>query len=254
MAVLLEHEGRGSESPSFSFEDTPKSLVAHLDELRTCIIRALLGLLAGTLAAYALFPRILELLMRPPIEKLVFTSPIEPFFAQCKVSIALGFGAAFPWILYQAWRFVGPGLTPKERRVLLKLIPASYALLLGGAAIGLFGAVPMGLKFLMSYSTERLQPYITLSSYLSYITYMTLGLGILFQVPLALFALCAVGALSPDTLSRYRRHVILGILVVAAVITPSADIYGQLIVAVPTYVLFEAALIAARISLRSKSA
>ena len=211
-------------------------------------MRALGGFLLATMVAYAQFPRILKLLMRPPIEKLVYTSPAEPFFAQCKVSLAIGLLISFPWLLFEAWRFVAPGLKRNERGVLLRMIPASYALFLLGSALGLFGAAPVGLKFLLSYSTAQLQPYITLNSYLSYMTYMTLGLGALFQLPLILFVLAYIGIIPVEALAKYRRHVFLGLLIVAAAITPSPDIYGQLLIAIPTYLLYEVSIMAIRIA------
>lgn len=171
---------------------------------------------------------------------------MEPFMAQMKISFIIGIIITFPWLLYQTWRFVAPGLKVKERRLLLQLIPACYALFLMGGAMGFFVAAPLGLKFLMSYSTPYLMPYITLNNYLSYVGYLTLGTGALFQFPIVLFALSFLGILPYTTLAKYRRHTFLGILIAAAVITPSPDITGQVLIAIPTYLLFELTLLAMR--------
>lgn len=235
MPYLLERPGAEPEV----ILDPPRPLLEHLEELRERLISALSGWGLATLVAYAAYPKLLPHLIRPPVTQLVFTSPVEPFFAQCKVSLVGGILLAFPWVLYQAWRFASIGLRREERGWLLRLIPASYALFLLGGSIGLFGVGPMGLKFLMSYSTPQLVPYITLNSYLGYLSYLTLGLAILFQLPVALFVMATLNLLSLSTLTQYRRHAFLGILVASAVITPSPDVFGQLLVALPTYLLYE---------------
>lgn len=223
--------------------DLPKPLLSHLDDLRVCIIRAFTGWIAGVGIVYALFPRLLPLLIRPPVDKLVFTSPMEPFITQVKLSMIGGFVATFPWILLQTWRFVAPGLKPTERKALRGLIVPSYLLFLTGGSIGLFVAAPVGLRFLLSYKTDYLIPYITLSAYLGYLSYLMLGLGFLFQLPIVLYIVVAIGLVRRETLSRYRRHVFLGLLIVAACISPSPDISGQLLVAIPAYLLYELSIL-----------
>lgn len=224
-------------------DDIPRPFLSHFDDLRASIIRAFIGWITGVAVVYAFFPRLLPLLMRPPVNKLVFTSPIEPFITQVKISMIGGLVAAFPWILYQAWRFVGPGLKAGERNILRRLIIPSYALFLAGGSIGLFVAAPIGLKFLLSYKTDYLIPYITLSAYLGYLSYLMLGLGLLFQLPIVLYIIVTMGFVKRETLSHYRRHVFLALLIVAACISPSPDISGQLLVAMPAYLLYEVSIL-----------
>lgn len=244
MPYLLERPGV---EPTV-VDDPPRPLLEHLEDLRTCLIRSLVGWGAATFAAYALYPKFLPLLIRPPITRLVFTSPIEPFFTQMKVSLIGGVVLAFPWLLYQAGKFVSVGLRPEERRWLFRLIPGSYLLFLAGAALGLFVAGPIGLKFLLAFSTPQLEPYITLSSYLGYLSYLTLGLGLLFQLPIVVFVLASLGLLKLATLTQYRRHAVLGILVAAALITPGPDIFSQVLIAIPTYLLYELSILFVRFS------
>ena len=158
-------------------------LLEHLAELRTRLIRSLTGWFAATVLAYALYPKFLPLLIRPPVHQLVFTSPLEPFFMQVKVSMIGGIVLAFPWVLYQACSFVAIGLKERERRWLFRLLPASYLLFVLGGSIGLFFAGPLSMRFLLSFATPQLVPYITIGSYLGYLSYITLGLGVLFQLP-----------------------------------------------------------------------
>ena len=224
--------------------DKPRPLVEHLEELRARLIRALLGWSAATGVAFWLYPRLLPLIIRPPVTRLVFTSPVEPFFMQMKVAMVGGIILAFPWLLYQASAFVSIALKPREKRWLFRLIPASYLLFLTGGAIGLFGAGPIGMRFLLAYATPQLVPFITLNAYVGYLTYLTLGLAVLFQLPIVLFLLATLGVLKLGTLTYYRRHVFLGILIVAAAITPGPDIFSQLLVTIPTYILYELSILA----------
>lgn len=250
MPYLLERPGSEPEV----VVDPPRPLLEHLDELRTRLISALSGWGLATVVAYALYPRLLPLLIRPPLTQLVYTSPVEPFFAQLKVSFVLGVILSFPWLLYQAGAFVSVGLKAAERRMLYRLIPAAYLLFLAGGALGLLGAGPIGLKFLLTYSTPQVVPYITLSSYLGYMSYVTLGLGLLFQLPIVLFVLAALGVVQSSTLTHYRRHAVLMILIAAAAITPGPDIVSQLLIAAPTYLLYELSVLAVRLTGASKKA
>ena len=231
-------------------EDRPRPLVEHLEELRTRLIRVLIGWFLATGFAFWLYPKFLPLLIRPPVTQLFFTSPVEPFFMQMKVAMLGGIVIAFPWMLYQAGAFVAIALKANERRWLFRLIPASYLLFILGGAVGLFGAGPIGMKYLLAFGTPQLVPLITLNAYLGYLSYLTLGLAILFQLPLVLFLLAALGLVQLETLTHYRRHVALGILIVAAAITPGPDIFSQLLVSIPTYCLYELSILAIRLTRR----
>lgn len=228
--------------------DVPRPVVEHLTDLRSCLIKAILGCLAASAAGYAYFDALLALLIRPPIEKLAFLSPMEPFFVRIKLAFVVGLIGSFPWLLYQAWVFAAPGLKPRERSVCLKMIPFAYVLFLAGGSLGLFVAAPLGLQFLLSFSNKYLVPYVTVGAYLDYLAYLTLGMGALFQLPIVLFAMSLLGLMSSERLGKYRRHVLLGILVLVAIITPGPDLFGQVLLAVPTYLLFELSIVAVRLS------
>jgi sec-independent protein translocase protein TatC len=230
-------------------EDVPKPLWEHLDELRKRLLLALGGWFVTTAVAWAYSQRILDWIVRPPVTKLVFTSPAEPFLALIKTSIYAGLVVAFPWVSWQVWAFIKPGLKENERRWVTSLVVPSYALFLLGCAVGFYGAGPVGLKFLMSFATEKLQPYISLNAYLGYIAYLSLGCGILFQLPIVLWLLAKIGIIDAGTLSKYRRHVFLGILIAAAAITPSPDISGQVLITLPTYVLYELSILVVRLTI-----
>lgn len=231
-------------------EDVQLSIWEHLDELRKRLVWALGGWLAATAVAWTYAPDILRYLVRPPVERLVFNSPTEPFLAHVKVALVAGFVAAFPWIGWQAWLFVSPGLKENERRWAGLVLLPSYLLFLAGCALGFFGAGPIGLKFLLSFSSELLQPYIGLDNYLRYMTYLSLGTGVLFQLPVVLFLLSKMGIVSASSLGSYRRHVFVGLLVAAALLTPGPDVVGQLLVCLPAYALYELSILVVRLTSR----
>lgn len=226
-------------------QDIPRPFWDHLQDLRRALALALGGWLFASIACFNFAGSALAWLMQPPLERLVFTSPAEPFFAYLKLAGFLGFVLAFPWIVYQIWRFIAVALKPDERRVFWELIPVSYALFLGGGALGLFVICPIAMRFLLSFSSATLVPFITLGSYLSFVGWTSLGLGLFFQFPLALFLLASLGLVTAESFSGYRRHVLLGFLAAAAL--ASTGPIDQVMIAVPAYLLFELSLLLIRL-------
>ncbi len=226
--------------------DVPRPLFDHLGELRRCLLSAIVAWLAAAAACFAYAGPVLQWLIRPPVEKLVFTSPAEPFFAYFKVSFLLASLFVFPWWLYQAWRFLSVALKPKERRLFWELLPVSYSLFLGGIALGLGVVCPTAMRFLLSFATERIVPFLTLNAYLSFVGWVSIGLGLFFQFPVILFVLGGLGVVTPATFNGYRRHVFLGLLI-AATFVSAGSVVDQVIIAVPAYALFELTLLAMRL-------
>jgi sec-independent protein translocase protein TatC len=146
----------------------------------------------------------------------------------------------------QAWGFVGRALQLRERMVVRTILPFAFVLFLTGAAIALFVVVPVAVRFLLAYSSPILRPLISLGEYLSFIFWMILGFGLFFQLPLAVIGLCKMGVVTPQKLAEYRRHVIILILIIAAVLTPGPDVFSQMVLAVPSYLLFEISLLISR--------
>jgi sec-independent protein translocase protein TatC len=178
---------------------------------------------------------------------MVFLSPTEAFASRLKLTVILAFLLATPVIIYHLWRFVGVALTISERRVVLGALPLSYLLFVGGAALGWFTIVPSGLRFLLSFSSETLRPSLSVEACVGFALWTSFGLGALFQLPVALGALARWGVVRSASLARSRRHAILLILIAAAILTPGPDIVSQLLLAVPTYALFEISVVLARL-------
>ncbi len=189
--------------------------------------------------------RILEWLSRP-VGQFIFTAPTEAFFVHLQVACTVGGLFALPIWVFHFWRFAGRALKLKERTIVLSILPYALALFFVGAAVALFVVVPLAVKFLLGYGSSRLVPMISLSEYLSFIFWMVVGFGVFFQLPLVIVTLARFGLVDPKTFVSYRRHMIVGIFLVAAVLTPGPDIVSQLVLAVPSYFLFEIALVIAK--------
>jgi sec-independent protein translocase protein TatC len=215
----------------------------HLEELRARLVKAAAAVLLFAVAGYFLSPRLIRQLSGVA-GPLVFLSPSEAFLAKVKIAAVLGLVMSAPFWLYQLWRFVGVALTVGERRVVLGAVPFSSALFISGALLAWFGVTPAGLKFLVfGFATPELRPMISVSSVLDFALWMSVGMGVMFQLPVVVAALARWGLLRASTLRGYRKHAVIGILLVSAVVTPGPDITSQLLLAAPTYVLFEISVV-----------
>lgn len=222
------------------------TVIEHLEELRARLLWAVAAFAAATMLSLLFVERILNALIRP-VGRVVFLAPTEAFFVRLKVAALAGVFLSLPVILYQIWRFVAVGLTRTERRYTLSLLPASMLLFVGGAAFAFFTILPIGVRFLLSYQTGALVPMISVGAYTSFATAFVLAFGLVFQLPIVILFLARLGVVTPATLAAGRRYAILAIVVASAVLTPGTDVFSQLLMAVPTYLLYEASIWVARI-------
>lgn len=181
-----------------------------------------------------------------------FFSPTEAFLVNIKVSIFVGAFFSFPFVLYQIWAFIGPGLTKREQRVSLPFLFSGMILFLIGCAFAYFILIPVGLKFFFSFGGENLKPIMNINKILEFIFWCILGSGLLFQLPLIIFFLTKLGIVEPATLTKHRPELIVGLLVVAAIITPTGDMFTLLLMSIPLIILIEVAVFLARITSRKK--
>ena len=188
-------------------------------------------------AAWRAAPRMLEILLRP-VGQVVFLSPAEPFLVHLKVAFLAGLGLSFPLLAWEAWGFLRPALPSDGRRPALALLPASAALFLAGAGFGWAVLLPAALKILLSFGGGRMTPMLTVGSYIDFAGWMIAGCGLIFQVPLLVFGLAAAGLVRPAVLLRHWRPAVVAILAVSAVLTPTPDIFTQLLLAAPLAVLY----------------
>jgi sec-independent protein translocase protein TatC len=225
--------------------DLPQPLVEHLDEFRRRALVCLWWFLIFSAIGYSQVDRVVDWLAKP-VGDFIFSSPGEAFFIRFRIAFGLGGACTVPIVIYQVWRFVEISLGARERRWVRAIIPASCILFFVGVALALFVVAPVAVHFLLQFTTPHLKPLISISDYLSFLFWMLIGFGILFQLPVVVVLLSRLGIVDPRTLGKYRRHAFIGILIVSAVLTPGPDMFSQLVLALPTYLLFEVSLLVAR--------
>ncbi|MCX7704150.1 MAG: twin-arginine translocase subunit TatC [Planctomycetota bacterium] len=192
-----------------------------------------------------------ELEKRDP-SKLVLLKYEESFVAYLKVSLAAAFLVSLPFGVYQLWRFVSAGLYPSERKTIGTFIPFSLLLFAAGLLFGYFLLIPIGLRFLLSYGDSQMFfPSITLGFYLSFFITIMLSLGVVFQLPLVMLILAAVGIITLEWLRKARRFFIVGAFIIAAIFTPP-DCVTQILLAIPLLLLFEVGIILIKILVREQ--
>ena len=218
----------------------------HLEELRWRIIWSLAALAVGVAVAFVLMVKVdvIGVLQRPiaPLlggRKLVFTHPGDPFGIVMKASFTLGLIFALPVILYQAWAFLSPALYQHEKRLVVPVLVGATVLFLAGVSLAYFVVLPFTLTFLLGFQTQALEPMITAGQYFGFAINMALVFGAVFELPIAIVALTALGIVTPPMLRRFRRHAVVLCLVGSAFITPGQDVMSLLLLSLPLYVLYE---------------
>jgi len=217
------------------------SLMEHLEELRKRIVHSALYLAVGFFLSWFLRDRFVNFIQAPlnHIGKtLVFTHPMDPLNLQLQVSLVGGAILASPFILFQVWLFIAPGLYQKERRFVVPFMAATVGLFLGGAAFGYFWVLPGALKILIVQFGHNFTPMVTIEEYSGFFLSIILGLGISFEMPILIFFLAMFGIVSPKFLWKNMRYAVLAVFLVAAVICPSPDPWTMCIYAIPMLALY----------------
>jgi sec-independent protein translocase protein TatC len=225
--------------------DLPQPFWNHLAELRRRLLIWLVAVPFLSIAGFFVWNPFIDFISRP-VGTIIFTHPAEAFFAHLKVACLFGLFLSAPIAIYQAWRFIATGLHQGEQKIFLMVIPVSCLLFFAGAGMAFFLVIPAATRYLVQSGSEHLKPFISLDEYLSFIGWTTLSFGLAFQTPIVITTLCSLGILNPESLAKRRREAILVILIIAAIITPSPDIFSQLSVAVPCYLLYELSLYLSR--------
>jgi sec-independent protein translocase protein TatC len=215
----------------------------HLEELRWTIIRSLLVVVVAAVGCYFFVDQIVAFLVRPAPQgtKLIFLSPTEAFMTYLKVAGWAGLVVAFPFVAWQFWRFIMPGLLPKEKQAVGPIVLFTVLCFVVGALFAYFIIIPYGLAFLLSYQSSFLVANITIGKYLGFVVTMLLAFGLVFELPVLAYFLSLIGVLTPEFLRAKRRYGILIIFVVAAILTPP-DAFTQLMMAIPMLILYEVSI------------
>ncbi|MCX9147739.1 twin-arginine translocase subunit TatC [Erythrobacter sp. WG] len=245
-------------------DETRAPLLDHLIELRTRIIRALLALGVGFAVCLYFADEILGILVQPlknafPEGKgqLIFTKLPEVFFVELKVALFAGFMVSFPVIANQLWAFVAPGLYAREKKAFLPFLLATPVLFTAGASLAYFVVMPVAFTFFLGFGGMTggldVQALPSAGDYLSLVMQFILAFGLTFLLPVLLLLLHRAGIVSREQMVAARRYVIVGIFVIAAIVTPP-DPGSQLVLAIPLWLLFEASLVLMRLQEKAVAA
>jgi sec-independent protein translocase protein TatC len=224
------------------------SFFEHLVELRVRLIHSLIGIFGGVCVGLVFSDRVRDLILRPMhhalqaaklTDRLVYLSPMTPIKIYITVGLYLGVVIASPWVFYQVWLFVAPGLYKHERRAAVMFIISSVGLFLSGVAFGYFVMLPMSLKFLLSIAPpDAYSPMLTMDGSIDLILLILAGLGVVFQLPILIFFLTLFGIVTPKFLWKNFRYAILIIAIIAAIVTPTTDALTMAVFMAPMVVLY----------------
>jgi sec-independent protein translocase protein TatC len=229
----------GPDLPAMSFLD-------HLEELRRRIIYSLIAVAGGFFLCWGYAEKIYEVMQRPIMEalrhnglseKLVYLNPTEPFNLYLKVGFLAGLFVASPFVLYQVWLFISPGLYRHERRYVVPFMVSTVSLFLAGGYFGFKLVYPQALEFLIGYG-KQFQPMITIGEYTDLFLVIIIGMGAIFELPILVFFLSLMGIVTAGWMWRNLRYSILVIFIIAAVLTPTTDILNMCIFAAPMIALY----------------
>jgi sec-independent protein translocase protein TatC len=229
----------------------------HLGELRTRIVRSLIGVLIGAGITLPFSRWIVDWLARPVTQlgyDLVFTAPAEAFWVQMKVGLVCGIFLGAPVILWQVWAFVAPGLHKHEKKYAGPFVVIGSLMFIAGGSFALFVVTPYALNFLLGYARPGLRPMITIQNHIDFLLKFTLAFGVVFELPLALTLLARMGMVTAQGLAKHRKYAILGAFIAAAILTPTPDAFNQSLMAGPLIILYEVGIVSARIFGRRRAA
>jgi len=239
--------------------DKELSLVQHLGELRTRLMVAAVAVLITTGISFVFATNMIRLLLIPvdcsfiptyvcdaTPTRLIALSPTENFTTYMRVALFSGIALAMPVILYEIYAYIDPALLPNERRFIRFLGIPVILLFVLGMAFCYFVLLPNAIKFLINFGSDVIQNQLRASDYLSFVTTFILGLGLVFEMPVIIYALVRVHVVRRSWLAKQRRYVFLLVFVAGAILTPTPDPFNQTLVAIPMYLLFELGLFLAR--------
>jgi sec-independent protein translocase protein TatC len=221
------------------------SLLQHLEDLRAKLVRAAIGIMVAFVVCLTFSERVFALLASPITKllpkdtTLIFTALPDPFFIYLKVSFITGIFIALPYVLYQLWLFISPGLYQKERRMAVPFVVLSTVLFYIGASFAFTVVFPAAFKFFLSYQTPDLKAMISIREYVSLVMVLMLAFGVVFETPVIIVFLGLLGIFDTGQLKKGRRYFIVLAFIIAAILTPTPDVINQALMAIPMILLYE---------------
>ncbi len=223
----------------------------HLEELRWRIIKVFIGIILGAIICWTFIDLLVDGILLTPVKNVNAQNPngpqiilqnLKPFgqiILYMEIGIIGGLIISLPNLFYQFWKFISPGLLPKERKYISKIVAFSTFCFLAGIAFAYFTMLPMALKFFAGFGSPQIENNIAITEYMSFIISLMLGAGVVFELPMVSWFLAKLGILTPQFMRRYRKHAIILILILAAILTPGTDPISQILLAIPLLILYE---------------
>lgn len=239
-------------------EPDKQPFTAHLEELRSRLIKSSIAVAVGFLLSYAFKEQLFDILTAPLMQvmkhgdHLIYTNLPEAFFTFLKTAFFTGIILAAPVLLYQFWMFVAPGLYDREKRMALPILFLSILFFGGGILFGYFVVFPFGFKFFVGFASETVRPMPSMREYLSFASKLLLAFGLVFEMPMVITLLARLGIVSVVLLRKFRRYAILLFFIVAAILTPP-DVISQILMALPMMLLYEISILGARLFGRKRA-
>jgi sec-independent protein translocase protein TatC len=233
------------------------TLISHLLELRDRLLRAVLVIVLLSIPCLFVANDIFNFVSQPLVDKLpegagmIATNVIAPFLTPFKLAIVVGLFLAMPYVLYQLWAFVAPGLYRHEKRFAIPLLVSSIFLFYAGVAFAYYIVFPVMFEFFATTGPSNVTMMTDINSYLDFVLMLFFAFGLAFEIPVATVLLVVTGLVKPESLSKHRGYVLIGIFIIAAFLTPP-DAISQCIMAVPMYLLYEFGLVMSRVMLKAK--
>jgi len=226
----------------------------HLGELRSRIIKCCVALVITTSIGLVFYQPIFDFLRRPAEDLgLVFTELTEFIGTYFRVALSAGITLAMPYLVYQIFAFIAPGMTSKEKRYVLTILPGVVVMFLFGCAFAYFVAMPPALRFLYTFGSDVATPMIRISNYVTVVIRLLLALGLVFETPVIIMALARMGLVTPQWLADKRKYWIVIAFIISALITPTFDPINQTIVAAPLIILYELSIYLSKIVYRERN-
>ncbi|MCX7738376.1 MAG: twin-arginine translocase subunit TatC [Hydrogenothermaceae bacterium] len=229
-------------------------LTEHLAELRTRLIRILLSLILGTMVVFTKASVLFEILKSPllkvnPNLKLYFLSPTEPFFTAFKISLLFGLILMSPYIFYQVWKFIEPALYEHEKKLALPFVLFTTTFFIIGVSFCFYFVLPIAIGFFISFGNIQLgaEAIFSVREYISFVLRMLFAFGITFELPVILSLMSRLGIVTPEFLVKTRPYFIVIAFIVAAILTPTPDVFSQIMLAIPLVVFYELSIFMAKI-------
>jgi len=252
MSIIQAILGKIFQSTRKSPSQKEMSFLEHLDELRSKIIKALLGILAGTILCVFFADFIVQNILLHPLRsvglKAQVLSPYGIVMLYMESVLVCGIILSMPYTIYCLWTFVAPGLLPKERRYISRIVFFTSICFFSGVIFGYYILLPGALNFFASFGTQNIDLNVALDQYVSFMLTLLLGAGLVFELPMASYFLSKMGILTPGFMRKFRRHAIVVIFIISAVVTPTPDMVTQTLLALPMILLYEVSIFVSKYS------